>query len=168
MTKAAAITAQVVDICNDRQHKGSIKITLHVPVEVGARLTEILGWPTHTTPVPVALARLNESAVVADAPAVNLSPSHAPAAGVATNRLTKRAGILGNDPLFHKYLVEMWLDPFCTVSDDPKERAAMFIRLKCKVESRKDILPGTEAATRFDLLESAYVGWREKDAVVEQ
>ena len=163
MTKAAAITAQVVDICNDRQHKGSIKITLHVPVELGARLTEILGWPTHTTPVPVALARLNESAVVADAaPAKPPSPSLP--AGAATNRLTKRAAILSNDPLFQKYLAQKIDEPHASIDT---ANAAQYICNMCKVESRKEIQPGTEAATRFDLLESAFICWRDKDAFVE-
>jgi len=104
MNNCWAISAQVVDIQNDRQHKGYVKVTLHVPAELGAKLTDALGWPTYTTPVPVALARLNESAIPADAaPAIPPSPSNAPA-GAATNRLTKRAGILANDPLFHRYL----------------------------------------------------------------
>jgi hypothetical protein len=47
-------------------------------------------------------------------------------------------------------------------------RTAEKFRQFCKVESRKEILPGTEAALRFDLLESAFIGWRERDAVVEQ
>lgn len=165
MTKAAAITAQVVDICNDRQHKGSIKITLHVPVELGARLTEILGWPTHTTPVPVALARLNESAVVADAAGVAPSPS--PSAPAATNRLTKRAGMLGNDPLFHKYLQDNGMIIVGTAPEVDKASAVQYIRNYCQVESRKDILPDTKAATRLDLLESAFICWRDRDQFVE-
>jgi hypothetical protein len=187
--KIAAIQAQVVDIQNDSRHKGYVKVTLHVPAELGAKLTDALGWPTYTTPVPVALARLTESAKPFDpervvvqslntgtnisytrsampadaAPAKPANPSIAPVGGAAFKRnpLTLRAVLLSKDPLFLKYLWETERKTYTN------EEAAEHIRKFCEVESRKDILPGTPAALRLDLLESVFVCWRDKDAFVE-
>src|ERR1700722_4213562 len=106
MSKPAAIAAQVVDIQNDRQHKGFVKVTLHVPAELGAQLTESLGWPTYTTPVPVAIARLKQQQeetnnIATEKPAPTQPPARAP-----KNRLTTRAAILSKDPLFKQWLHE--------------------------------------------------------------
>ena len=56
MTKPAAIDAQVVDIQNDRMHKGFIKVTLHVAAERGALLTAILGAIASTTAYTTAIS----------------------------------------------------------------------------------------------------------------
>jgi hypothetical protein len=160
MNKPAAIAAQVVDIQNDRQHKGFVKVTLHVPAELGAQLTESLGWPTYTTPVPIAIARLKqqqeETNTATEKPAPTQPPARAPRSPLVT-----RAAILSNDPLFWKYLGEK------EGKLVGKDGAAMHIREWCKVESRKDILPGTEAALRLDLLQTDFVCWRDKDQFVE-
>ena len=160
MNKPAAIAAQVVDIQNDRQHKGFVKVTLHVPAELGAQLTESLGWPTYTTPVPVAIARLKqqqeEPTTATEKPAPVSPPVRVP-----RNKLAMRAGILSNDSLFHTFLATT------KGLGVNSEGAANYVRHFCKVESRKEILPGTEAANRFDLLESAFICWRDKDQFVE-
>jgi hypothetical protein len=142
--------------------RACVQIIFEVPVEKANEAYEVLGgMPFCATEKWFAIARLNESAVVADAPAANLSPSHAPAAG-AINRLTKRAGILASSPLFLKWLREERHMLIGTEDD-----AANYIRTTCGVKTRKDILPGTEAAIRLDLLESAFICWRDKDAFVE-
>lgn len=142
--------------------RACVQIIFEVPVEKADEAYKILGgMPVAATESWFAIARLNESAVVADAPAAN-SPSSAPAAG-ATNRLTKRAAMLSNDPLFLKYLQTTMPNKFF----ENAIGAAAHVRDFCHVASRKDILPGTEAATRLDLLESAFICWRDKDAFVE-
>jgi hypothetical protein len=153
----AAIEAQVVDIANDRVHKGSIRIILHVPVEKGGLLTACLGWPSYTNPVPVALARLNTAKQI-EAAKTNVAPE---------KRLVQRAGIMCNDPLFFQYLNTAYKadEPFDLVKDS--EMAAIIVRKFCRVQSRSEILVGTEAATRFDLLESAFIAWRDKDKFIE-
>lgn len=76
-------------------------------------------------------------------------------------RLTVRAAILSNDPLFQRYLRIIGN----VVENDAS--AAAYIREFCQVVSRKDILPGTKAAIRLDSLESAFIGWRDADKFVE-
>jgi hypothetical protein len=143
--------------------RACVQVVFEVPLEKANDAYEVLGgMPFAATESWFAIARLHESSMVDDAPGAAPSPSPS-APGATINRLTKRAGILSNDPLFHKYLEHMQFEgPPVT-----KEKAADYIRKYCGVESRKDIIPGTQAATRLDLLESSYVGWREKDAVVE-
>ena len=170
MKNAAAIAAQVVDIQNDRQHKGFIKVTLHVPAEQGATLTESLGWPTYTDPVSVAIARLNPNKVGVATPEREAdkdrtAPADPPASRkpvAPDRRLAQRAGILCSDPLFHK-----WLGEIAKMSDVTEEDAAIYVRTKCEVQSRSEIKPGTEAAYRFAWIESAFICWRDKDKFVE-
>ena len=80
-------------------------------------------------------------------------------------RLTQRAAILCGDGLFQKYLNEhspLGCGP-CIDKDDAKRIVCEI----CQVKSRKDIIPGTVAATRWDFLESSFVCWRDKDSFVE-
>lgn len=154
--RVAAIDAQCVDIQNDRQHKGSIKITLHLPVERGQELTKIMGtWPTYADPVPVALARLN---LVPQPAKEEMAPAPEPNPSVRDNRYAKRAGILCNDRRFQGFLIDRYAAGYKI--DDPVERrewAADKVRELCEVDSRADIQPNTPAANRFDILESAYL-----------
>jgi hypothetical protein len=158
---AAAIAAQVVDIQNDRQHKGFIKVTLHVPSERGAMLTESLGWPTYTDPVPVAIARLdpNKIAVVAASEAEKVATPHDPS---ASHRLTTRAVMLAKDPQFH-----LFLQGLSKLGCITEEDAAVYIRTKCGVASRSEIKPGTAAATKLDFIESAFICWRDKEKYIQ-
>ena len=73
--------------------------------------------------------------------------------------------MLSNDPLFQKYCDVHVVNPTGILYD--KEMAAEYLRAFCHVESRRDIRPDTEAANRLDLLESAFICWRDKDAFVE-
>lgn len=152
------IDAQCVDIQNDRAHKGSIKITLHVPVERGNELNAMMQkWPTYTDPVPVALARLNFVPQPAKEKAEIVTASE-PEPPAWINRYAQRAGILCNDPRFQGFLLERYAPG--TMVIDPvtrREWAAAKVRELCEVESRGDILPNSPAANRFDILESAYL-----------
>ena len=166
MSKAAAFKASYAD-WKLVKTRACVQIIFEIPVEKANEAYECLGGiPISAKESWFAIARLKQQQEETNTATIKPAPV-SPPVRAPKNRLTTRAGILSADPLFHKYLVEMWANPFSSVSNDPKERAAMFIRLKCKVQSRKDILPGTEAATRFDLVESAFVGWRDKDAYVE-
>ena len=147
MNRPAAISAQVVDIQNDRLHKGSIKITLHVPAEAGAQLTEALGWPTYAQPVPVALARLN-GAVVTEGRSAN-----APAA--TTNKMAQRAGILCNEVLFQRFV-----EFVSGVKINNTTMTANYVRGYCNVSSRAEIIAGTPPGDRFEELLNRYAGWK--------
>lgn len=179
MSDHAAIQAQLVDVRNVGQHK-SIKLTLHVPAERAALVMRAFGWPTMADPVPVALARLNPENVKevmpntigaerADArhdktsPASEAIPARARKPVDPEKRLAQRAGIISSDVRFHRYLLERHdvLFPRPSNHTDNTEVAAEFIRNFCQVASRADLRYGEESGTRFDLLESSYVAWRD-------
>ena len=164
--RPAAIVAQVIDCQNDRQHKGFIKITAHVPSEDGPEVMAALGWPTPTTPTPVAIAvldtqvlrqQLKEVHNTEIAESSSPSPLQGPPAG-GTNKRTQLAGMLCKDPLFQKYI-----DYLGTYADEPVE----FIYARCEVKSRKEILPGTHAADLFDELYDRYRLWRDAPELQE-
>jgi hypothetical protein len=165
MKNAAAISAQLVDVRNVGQHK-CVKLTLHVPAEQAGLVMAAFGWPTMVDPVPVAIAHLDPNKIGAGPPREGqTAPADPPASRppvAVEKRLTMRAAILSNDPMFHRYLSTTQGES-CLSSDD----AANYIRTLCQVQSRKDILPGTKAAFRLDLLESAFIGWRDADKYIE-
>jgi len=143
--------------------RACVQIIFEIPVEKANEAYEILGgMPISATESWFAIARLKQQQEETSTATEKPAPTHPPAR-VPRNWLTTRAAILSNDPLFWKYLNLRAHGPI----NHDKESAAAHIRAVCKVESRKDILPNTEAANRFDFLESDFVGWREKDAVVE-
>jgi len=154
MSKLAAIDAQVVDIQNDRQHKEFIKVTLHVPAERGPLLTEILGWPTYSTPVPVALARLQQGE--ATAPVTSI-----PAPEPPSKRMVTRAAILCLDPLFWRFLDERFAGKPPNINVTDETSAANMVRYACRVKSRSEILPNTAAGNRWDIIYSAWIAWKE-------
>ena len=193
MKNAAAISAQLVDVRNVGQHK-CVKLTLHVPAEQAGMVMAAFGWPTQVDPVPVAIARLNPEAakeVMPDRPGPvptndtqsreevmpnkpdrgqrNTSPTsgpdiparaHKPVA--VEKRLAQRAGILCADTMFQKYLSKNW-----KAKIDSKEKAAAVVRLHCKVNSRSEIKPGTEAGHLFNQLYDHFIAWRDADIYVE-
>lgn len=127
MTDRAALQGQLVDIRNVGTHK-SVKLTIHVPEELALSVTEMFGWPTAVNPVSVALARL---VVPADKPEnEGLSPSLATKERRRWADLSagEQAGIRCNEADFQRFLY---------VRD--AEQAAMMLRSKFKVASRKDI-----------------------------
>ena len=147
---------QIIKLANSSVHK-ELRITCSIPQEYGAKFIQEMGWPTEEKPV---FAHLILSQQPTEGKAERETPSHEMAkldkpleptvpAGVH-NPYSRRAGILAQDKQF-----QAWLKV------PNSEYAAHQIRHKCMVASRKDILPGTDAALRFDLLQSAFVVWRD-------
>jgi hypothetical protein len=157
LTNKAAIDAQVVDVQNDRSHKGFIKITLHLADERGGELTHMFGklWPTYTNPIPVALALLSQGE---DVPAVTNRLREQPSKHTVT-----RAAILCSDPRFQKFLDIRYAGKPPNIDVIDEDSAATMVRYVCRVNSRKEILPGTPAETRWNLLLSGYIAWKDHD-----
>lgn len=92
-----------------------------------------------------------------------LSPNDARVASPVDSdkRLAQRAGILCNDPRFHRFLEKtysQYLPNGCSVKDT--EDAATLVRFLCQVDSRSDIKPGTKAGDLFErLILNPYAGW---------
>lgn len=164
MSKPAAIAAQLVDIRNVGAHK-SLKLTIHVPVEQAHLVTEAFGWPTMVDPVPIAIARLKQQQEETNTATIKPAPV-SPPMRAPKNRLTTRAAILCHERLFQQFVcikLGIKMSPDCTYS----AAAAEYVRDFCKVTSRKELEPGTEAGNRWDLLESAYICWRDAPQFVE-
>ena len=70
------------------------------------------------------------------------------------NPYSRRAGILSNEPAFQTWIIT----PNVV---DKAAYAASYIRLYCKVQSRKEILPGTPAEELFKGLLNDYTIWLE-------
>jgi len=89
---------------------------------------------------------------------VEIAPAPEPNPSARPNLYAKRAGILCNDPRFQGFLFDRYGGGKSPT--DPVERrtvAAKMVRALCDVDSRSQIIAGTPAADRFDILESAYL-----------
>jgi len=77
------------------------------------------------------------------------------------NRLTQQAAIACNDPRFQSWLKMTFPDAWkiMNLGDGPAKAAAV-VRWHCGVKSRKEILPGTPAARRWDELYSRFTAWK--------
>ena len=175
MTDAAIISGQLVDVRNVGTHK-CVKLTIHVPAEYAPKVFECFGWPTGVDPVPVALARLVEGGDAIDPPprqngeaTNNKRPDTRPrvesAPRGAFNDMppVKQAGILCADPVFWKYLNERGQT---LVHVENEEDAAFAVRRVCHVESRKDIVAGTDAHHKWDLMLKSYRAWQREPEYV--
>ncbi len=70
------------------------------------------------------------------------------------NPYSRRAGILSSDEAFQRFIVAPNVQ-------DKTAYTASYIRIYCKVTSRKDILPGSIAAVNFDKLYNDFIAWRD-------
>lgn len=88
-------------------------------------------------------------------PAPEDAPVRARRPVAAEKRLAQQAGIAASDPIFQRYLCEF------EYSDAMgEESAAMAIRRECKVTSRSEIIPGSQAADTWDKLYSRFTAWK--------
>ncbi len=117
-----------------------VSITLEAPIEHGDEIIKLLGMPNPDESKWVGVARLNEA--VRTVPTVSTpSPS---SEGTDSKRTwdqmsyAQRAGIMSNDPEFWEYTGAL-----------DKDMAADLIRRICHVQSRSEILPGTQAEDWF-------------------
>lgn len=165
MDKPAAIRAQLVDIRNIG-HDKCVKLTLHVPAEQAPLVLEAFGWPTAVDPVPVALARLDETKESAAQP----RPSDSDDASLTkTGRAhskswheispAQQAGILCREPSFQRFLAERV--PKLQTCDP-----ASVVRALCGVQSRSELNTNSEAAMKWKGLVLDYRGWMRSPEVV--
>ena len=165
MNAPAAIAAQLVDIRNIGTHK-VLKLTIHVPEEQALATIAAFGWPTGVAPVPIAIARINESEVVHVAgPKVHTgtetSPRQEPTPdGAKTKfrdmRLPNQAGILCDTRSFQKFLEERAGLANTTLVWGG---AAGYVREYCGVKSRSEIRPRTPSGDRWTKLVDEYRTW---------
>jgi len=166
----AAIAVQLVSYENDKQHKGYIKVILHVPEEGGNALKEMFPWPSYSNPVPVTLAPMNwkegdavESPQIGQHNVSHTNLATEKAAGqerdvpAPASRLTRQAAICCRDQRFRTFLQCNGM-PATT-----PEQAAIAVKLICHVESRKEFIAGTSAGDRWEQLYGKFIAWRDHD-----
>ena len=136
--------------------RGILQLVFELDLQNADRAYAVLGgMPNPAKDVWVAIARLNLNVRQAtETPAEN-SPTTVQNHGGRSatrppNPYAKRAGILCNDIRFQKFLADRY-----GIIAAP-DAAACKVRELCEVASRAEIAPGTPAADRFDILESAY------------
>ena len=144
MSAPAAISASLVDVRNVAQHK-CVRLEIHVPAEQAGLVLAAFGWPTSVDPVPVAIARLDLSKAVSDAPE---KPNSAPR-NFADLPAPQQAALRCNDPNFQKF-----------VQADNAEQAANFIRGKCGVKSRAELATNAAARAKWIELDDEFFRWQ--------
>jgi len=158
MTKSA-IGATLVGIKNVAIHK-SVALTIHVPQERAMEVINMFGWPTMVDPIHVAVARLDPDKIMADASTrededgsmtqgtPELSNQNTSAATPKREMtLANKLAVLGHDIEFQSFLYKKYPELWSSLESDREdyEIAACIIRTVCEVESRRDIIPGSQA-----------------------
>ena len=144
MTDKAIIQGSLVDVRNVNQHK-CVRMLIDVPAELAPRVMEAFGWPTMASPVPVAIARLQETARQQEKP--KRSWSDIPR--------SQQAAMKCDDVLFRDFLSlnRTWPPE---IGND----AADVVKHLCGVNSRKNLDASPEAAQRWDQLYGDFQMWK--------
>ncbi len=177
MSAPAAFQASYSDWKLIRTRK-VVQIVLEVPVERADEAYSVLGgMPLSGEETWVGVARLKQEAkevmpdtksrphprtdtapVLADPPPVTLARAYHPVS--PDKRLCQRAAILCNDKQFQAWLKETNAAWNIMNLGTAEQKAAELIRVYCEVKSRRDIVPGTQAAQLFDCMLNDYTAWQ--------
>ena len=143
--------------------RGCWQIVIDVPATEAEKLVEAFGLPSQGEPTWLAVARLKSSpgdviptpaSSQGDAGDASLPPPSRDAPGGAkTYTLANRVGMTCAEPKFWRWIAEK---DEANRDDVDAVFAAKWVRLKCGVKSRADILPGTPAATKWHALALEY------------
>jgi hypothetical protein len=144
MTRAA-ISGDYVDLRFVKSRKVA-QVVLEIPIEKAGEFVAAFGTPQPAEGVPVALARLDATPEkVAKLPRrMDELP------------LPQQAALMCNSAGFWTFLNERLPRGFRVES---AEHAADWLRAKCKVASRAEIKPHTEAGEEFSDIRREYEAW---------
>lgn len=143
-----------------------VQIIFEIPLEAEGDAHDILGgMPQPGKEVWCAIARLkngkdgeahvNSTSAIDTAPASVDAPVRARKPVASEKRFAQQAGICCADPVFQTFLYEHDM-----VIEKSEDCAVTAVYLICGVASRKDIVPGSAAATAWDQLYSKFTAWR--------
>lgn len=138
-----------------------IQIVLEVPVEQADRAYQVLGgMPAPGAETWCAIARLvNDSSkpsIAVDPERMQPDRPHSPRKPVAADKkLAQQAGICCNDPVFWRFLTEVY-----TYAPASEPDAAEAVRDLCGIGSRKELIPGSPAASQWMKIESRFTAWK--------
>lgn len=152
MTDAATksiISASLVDVRNIAAHK-CVRLEIHVPVEQAGEVMTAFGWPTMAEPVPVAIARLDLSKS-----ARQIEPPRKERRPFKDMPLPQQIALRCNDENFWRFLNETGADAIRSEDD-----CAQYVRAHCRVGSRSEIQPDTEAARLYAELDAEFYAWQ--------
>jgi hypothetical protein len=171
---AAAIKAAFAD-WRPVKSRGVLQLIMEVPVEQTEHILKTLGAPIPGQETWVGVALLSpEASKVEPASKPGESPSRAAGApsappqhgaGAASGdtkpkremSLPQRVGMLCNDSSFQEWAIDFAARRGMSFGNPPagplrRDAVASIVRAACGVQSRSEILPGTEAAKKWSML----------------
>ena len=168
MTAPAAFQATYSDW---RLVKGRkvVQVVFEIPLEDANKAYDVLGgMPDPSKSVWCGIARLkheggaNQQFPNSD-PTRNEAPRSPTTEGGARKRdwnelsPAQQTGMLCHDPTFVRFLIEEIEHDFSVTCP---EDAATIVRQQCGVKTRADIVPGTDAATKWSRLYGRFLAWK--------
>lgn len=157
MTTPSVIAGVYADL-RQVKSRGVWQLVLDIPAEKVEGMVELFGMPRQDEPTWLAVARLKVSpgsvrAVHGVAAEGNPPPpSTVPGESKRERTLPEKVGMRCADPAF-----QVWIERQTGRADIGEMEAAAWVRKECVVESRKAILPGTEAAALWLALETRFL-----------
>lgn len=169
--KPAAVMGSLVNLKNVATHK-SIALTIHIPAEAAQEVLAAFGWPTMVDPVPVAVARLEESASVTQPPPDDVYEAMlrkrardeqnaypAPPAPEEPPEPTRLRHWAEMSPAQQTGVIRNENDFMDFAGVHTAQEARDYIRAWCDVQSCAEIAPGTKAAALWAQLQVRYGNW---------
>lgn len=150
--------------------RGVVSISFEIPLkDVDLALRALGGMPDAAKEQWFGIAALDMTKLNAGVTVAPISPveaaglcgespdrPHSPRKPVAAEkRLAQQAGICASDPVFQRFLMEDR-----QITGPTEDQAAEYVRAFCRVASRSEIIPGTEAAARWDRLHGKFLAWK--------
>ncbi len=139
-----------------------VQIVFEVPLEAADEAYQVLdGMPDFGSEQWFAIAKLQPEAKEQEPAQVSNPPGRARKSWDELP-ITSQIAIRCNEVRFQKFLQEEFSEVWrlSYYGEPDEERAAETVRFKCKVGSRKDIKPGTEALEIWGRLEEDYQAWQ--------
>lgn len=150
MTNEAVIQGSLVDVRNVNTHKCA-RMIVDVPSEDVLKVVAAFGWPTMANPVPVAVARLEPSALRQQLKeSVEIERKKEPREW-STLKRSQQAGIACSDPGFWNFMSRVTGRAASSAED-----AATCVRQFCGVNTRADFDTYPDKGERWDHLYSEY------------
>lgn len=153
MTSAVAIQATFSDVKNIRGRK-VVQLVFEIPIEQADHALSVLGGLPRSDSERwfgiVALAGKQKEPIV---PEKKRTPFN-------EMPLPQQVAMRCTDPNFQRFLNETGGTIIEIGSESATEAAAQYVRAHCKVSSRREIKPQTEAARLYKQLDDDYFGWQ--------
>jgi hypothetical protein len=167
MSTPRAIAGDFADIRTVKS-RSVVQLIIELPIEQGEAVVKMFGFPQPGSPTKLALARLVEGSVT------KLDDHRSPEAGKRQwndMQPAQQAGIRCNEKAFWRYLNEAgYADEYESEHGvdaiNSPERAALYVRMICGVQSRSEIGKTVASLMKWKALDSEYQAWLSAPASV--